>query len=63
MISQKISINMYTVQEGQADLVLVEQLYLLVTEREERELKKYAREIGVPVEAKRFHGEKIVAGI
>jgi superfamily II DNA/RNA helicase len=32
----------------------------LVTEREERELKKYAREIGVPVEVKRFHGENIV---
>ena len=32
----------------------------LVTEREERELKKFARELGVPVEVKRFHGENIV---
>ena len=32
----------------------------LVTEREERELKKYARELGVPVEVKKFHGENIV---
>ncbi len=32
----------------------------LVTEREERELKKYARDLGVSVEAKRFHGENIV---
>jgi len=32
----------------------------LVTEREERELKKYAHELGVSVEAKRFHAENIV---
>jgi superfamily II DNA/RNA helicase len=32
----------------------------LVTEREERELKKYARELGIEVEMKRFHGEDIV---
>ncbi|MCQ6275178.1 DEAD/DEAH box helicase [Bacillus sp. V3B] len=34
----------------------------LVTEREERELKKYAREMDVSVEIKRFHGENIVEG-
>src|SRR3954471_2898302 len=32
----------------------------LVTEREERELKKYARELDVSVEVKKFHGENIV---
>ena len=32
----------------------------LVSEREERELKKYARDSGVAAEAKRFHGENIV---
>ena len=32
----------------------------LVTEREERELKKYAREFKIQVELKRFHGESIV---
>jgi superfamily II DNA/RNA helicase len=32
----------------------------LVTEREERELKKYARELNRPVELKRFHSGKIV---
>src|SRR3954447_12743700 len=34
----------------------------LVTEREERELKKHAREMGVSAEIKRFHGEAIVEG-
>lgn len=32
----------------------------LVTEREERELKKYARELGIEVEIKRFHSGNIV---
>lgn len=32
----------------------------LVTEREERELKKYARELGIEVEMKRFHAGNIV---
>jgi superfamily II DNA/RNA helicase len=32
----------------------------LVTEREERELKQFARELGIEVEVKRFHGENIV---
>lgn len=34
----------------------------LVTEREERELKKYVREMGGSAEIKRFHGEEIVTG-
>lgn len=33
----------------------------LVTEREERELKKYARALGLEVEQKRFYGGKITA--
>ena len=32
----------------------------LITEREERELKQYANELGISVEVKRFHGENIV---
>lgn len=32
----------------------------LVTEREERELKRFAKELGISVEIKRFHGEDIV---
>jgi superfamily II DNA/RNA helicase len=32
----------------------------LVTEREERELKKYAKELGIEVEIKRFHSGEIV---
>ncbi|WP_428910950.1 DEAD/DEAH box helicase [Niallia sp. Krafla_26] len=32
----------------------------LVTEREERELKKFAKELGFSAEIKRFHGEEIV---
>ncbi len=32
----------------------------LVTDREERELKKYGREMDIEVEMKRFHGEDIV---
>ncbi len=32
----------------------------LVTEREERELKKYAQELDISVEVKQFHGEDIV---
>ncbi|KAA9031219.1 DEAD/DEAH box helicase [Niallia endozanthoxylica] len=34
----------------------------LVTEREERDLKKFAREIGTHAVIKRFHGESIVEG-
>lgn len=34
----------------------------LVTEREERDLKKFAKEIGVHAVIKRFHGEGIVEG-
>lgn len=34
----------------------------LVTEREERELKKYGKELGVTVERKRFHAGQIVEG-
>ncbi|WP_071396171.1 DEAD/DEAH box helicase [Bacillus tuaregi] len=34
----------------------------LVTEREERDLKKFAKEIGVQPTMKRFHGEDIVEG-
>lgn len=34
----------------------------LVTERQERDLKKFAKEIGAHAELKRFHGEGIVEG-
>ena len=47
MIFQKISINMCTVPDRQADLVPSGTVISLVTEREERELKKYARDLGV----------------